>query len=223
MTTVFGERTQAVDPTDDALIEVAIDADRIKNFGAIFEQPGQYVVDVADRKCIVGTEIATCADGPCPTTVPGLASRIAIAHEQQIFALRPTGHQHRDRLRFAKTRQVMEIAVLSVRMFYVVVTQVHGCGRHDRDRVATHRFHQLPTTTREFLARDAARCCSVAQLLRISGVRRARHRRGRPRRARGSAPIRRTPVGRRFVRTRRVRRTRPRSLRRHRYRRPTLG
>ena len=154
MTAVFRLGAQAIHPTDDTLVELAIDTHGIENLRSTLHQPGQDLVDIADRKSIVGAIVPPRARGSRTSPIPGFALRITLAQEQQIFALRPTRHQHRHRLGLGKAREVMKVAVLSVGMLDVVVAPLHGRCGNDRDRVATHRLHQLPTAPRKFVSTD---------------------------------------------------------------------
>ena len=79
---------QAIHPADHALVELRVRAHRVEHLGAVLEQPRQDLVDVGDRKRVVGAEVAHRAPGTGASAIPGLARRIAIAHEQDVFALR---------------------------------------------------------------------------------------------------------------------------------------
>ena len=65
---------------------------------------------------------------------------------------RPGISQHR--FGFSEAGQVIEVAVLTVRIVAVVVAQPLRRGRHDADRVAADDAHQLLATARVFLAVD---------------------------------------------------------------------
>ena len=81
-------RLQAVDPADHALIELRVQAHRVVHARAVLHQARQDVVDVADRERIVRAVVARRALGSGAAAVPGLARRIAIAHEQHVLRLR---------------------------------------------------------------------------------------------------------------------------------------
>src|SRR5690606_41932457 len=60
---------------------------RVVDARAVLHQAGKDVVDIADRKRIVGAVIARGSFRSCPPAVPCLAQWIAIAHEQDVFSL----------------------------------------------------------------------------------------------------------------------------------------
>ena len=154
MAAVARLRAQAVDPADHPLVEVRIDAHGVEHLRAVLEQPGQDVVDVVDREGIVGAVVAGGALGPGALAVPGLALRVAIAHEQDVFGLLAARHQHGDRLRLAEAGQVVKVAVLAIGVLDVVVALPHRRRRQDRDGVAPHQAHQLAAAAREFFTAD---------------------------------------------------------------------
>ena len=167
-------------------------------------QPGQDLVDVGDRKGVVGAVVARGALGPGAPAVPGLARRIAIAHEQDVFALRTARHQHRDGLGLVETGEIEEVAVGPVGVFDVVVAHAHGRGGHDGDRIAAHLLQQRAAAPLEFLASDGrdTRVAVGAVFLRLHANGWTRHRAPAPRRARARAP--RTATARPRARTRRT-------------------
>ena len=139
---VLALRPQAVDPADHALVELRVRAHGVEDARSALDQARQDLVDVADRESVVGAEVADCALGPRPCPVPGLPRRVAVAHEQQILALRPAGNEHGNRVRLGEGRQVIEVAVGAVVVLDVVVAHPHRRGRQDRDRVAPQVPHQ---------------------------------------------------------------------------------
>ncbi len=64
---------QAVDPAHHALVEVRVHAHGVVHPGAVLEQSRQDLVDVGDRKGIVGAVVARRPGGPGAAAVPGLA------------------------------------------------------------------------------------------------------------------------------------------------------
>ena len=151
-------RAQPVHPAHHALVELRMRAHRVIDLGAVLEQPRQDLVDVGDRKGVIGAEVAHRARGSGAAAVPGFARRIAIAHEQDVFALRTPGHQHRDGFGLREAGEIEEVAVGTVGVFDIVVAQPHRRGRHDGDGVAPHELHQGATAAGEFFAADRGRC-----------------------------------------------------------------
>jgi len=124
-------RAQAVHPSDHALIEVCVHAHGVVHAGAVLEQAGQDLVDVRNRKGIVRAVIARRARRTRTPSIPGLARRIAVAHEQDVLGLGTPGHQHGHGLGLAEARQIVEIAVLAEWIFDVAVAVPDGCrGQH---------------------------------------------------------------------------------------------
>jgi hypothetical protein len=103
---------------------------------------------------VVCAEVAHRASRPRAAAVPGLARRIAIAHEQDVLALRPAGHEHRDGLGLGEAGEIEKIAVRPVGVLDVVVAQPDGRRRHDGDGVSPHELHQRAAAPAEFVAPD---------------------------------------------------------------------
>ena len=134
---------EPVDPAEHALVEVGELAHRVVDAIAALDQPGQDVVDVADRERIVGAEIAHGALGTGAAPVPGLARRVAVAHEQDVLGLLAAGDQHRHRFGLVESGQVVEVAVRTIVIVDVAVALALGRGGQDRDRSLAHGLHQL--------------------------------------------------------------------------------
>ena len=198
MATMLGQRAQSVDPTDHALIEVPVDPDGVEHPGAVLHETGEDVVDIGDRERIIGAEPAARARRTGTPAIPGLACRITVSHEQQVLALRSPRHQHRDRLRFGETGEVVEVAVLPIGVLDVVVAQMHGRSGDDGDGIAPHLAHQRTSAPGIFLAADRRG--------RLSGTRRGGHRIGTAQGPRGKTPVLRGATAPRPARTPRARR-----------------
>ena len=140
-----------VDPADHALVELRVRAHGVEHARAALDQARQDLVDVADREGVVGAVVADRALGTRPRAVPGLARRVAVAHEQHELPLRPAGNQHGDGLRLGEGGQVVEVAVGAVVVLDVVVAHAHRGSRQDRDRVAPHVPHQQAAPPRELI------------------------------------------------------------------------
>ena len=128
-----------------------VHAHRVVTRVAALEQARQDVVDVADRERIVGAVVAHGAIRSGATAIPGLAGRVAIAHEQDVFAVRASRNQHGHRFRFVETGQVMEIAVGPVVVMDVAVALPLGRGGKDGDGALAHELHQLVAAARVFV------------------------------------------------------------------------
>ena len=153
---------QAVDPVDDARIEIRVRAHGVIDLRARLHQPRQYLVDVRDRKGIVRRIALDGAFGAGARAVPRLAQRVVLAHEQQVFRLRTARHQHRNRIRFRKAGQVVEVAVLPIGILDVAVAMAHRRRRQDRDRILADHAHELAPPARELLAVHRSRLNAAA-------------------------------------------------------------
>ncbi len=193
---LLGLRAQAVHPADDPFVEFRVRAHGVVDARAALEQARQDLVDVADREGVVRAVVPDRPFRARAGAVPGLARRVAVAHEQDVFTRRPAGNQHRHGLGLGEAGQVVEITVRAVEVLDVVVAHAHGRGRQDRDRVLAHDPHQLAPAAREFVLLHP-----LLSGRKRPGARRRAVPRVRPRRA-----------GRPRARTRTARRSPPRRL-----------
>src|SRR5512140_318878 len=143
MSAVARLRAQSIYPTDDPLIEFRIQAHGVEHLGAVLQQPGNDFIDVADRKRIIRPIIALRARRPRAPAVPGLAGRIAFAYEHDVLGLFASRDQYSNGFRLGETRYVVKVAVLTIRIFHIVVAMPDWSCRQDRDGVATHEPGQL--------------------------------------------------------------------------------
>ncbi len=195
---------QAVHPADHALVELRVDAHGVVHARLVLEQAGEDLVQVGDREGIVGAVVAPRPGRSGAPAVPGLAQRVALAHEQDVLGLGPARHQHGHRLGFCEAGQVVEVAVLAVGVLDVVVAQAHRGGRQHGDGVTPHQLHQRPAAVRELVSCHG----SFPKGCFSAGGRRP----GRP--GRGHRPAPRTTAARRRARTRPAPRRRSRWPRR---------
>ena len=133
-------------------IEIQVRSHGVEDLRALLHQSGQNLVDVRDRKGVVRAVALDRAVGSRPCAVPGLAQRVVLAHEQQIFGLRTARHQHRDGIRLGKAAQIVEMAVLAVGVLDIAVAVAHRGRRQNRDRVLADHAHELAPAARELLA-----------------------------------------------------------------------
>ena len=147
----LGLAPQRIHPADHALVEIEVHAHRVVNAPAALEQARQDVVDVADRKSIVGAVITHRTVGTGATTVPGLAGGITVAHEQDVFGLLATGNQHRHCLGLVEAREVVEIAVRPIVVMDVAVALTLGRRGDDGDGALAHELHELLAAARVFV------------------------------------------------------------------------
>src|SRR5690606_33235591 len=98
-----------------------------------FDESRQDVVDILDGKGVVHAEIGDRTFLTGAMTIPLLACGIALATEQDGFALTASGDQGKYRIRFPESGQIVEIAVLTIRVVRIIVAQPFECRRHDDD------------------------------------------------------------------------------------------
>jgi hypothetical protein len=80
-----------------------------------------------------------------------LALGIALAAEQQEFALRAARHEHGDGLGLAKPRQIIEVAVLAVDVQSIAAAHALGRRGENGDAARADELHQVLAPAREFL------------------------------------------------------------------------
>lgn len=119
--TQAGLAANAVDPVHQLLVEGQVLAHRVVDAIAPFQQAGQDLVDVTDRKSIISTKITDGTFLAGAQAVPEFLFRIALATEQDVFAVLAAGDQHQYRFRLVKTGQVIEVAVGPVGIVDAVV------------------------------------------------------------------------------------------------------
>ena len=86
----------AVHPGHDLPVELGAAAHGVVDSLAPLDQPGQDVIDIADRKRIVGTVLGAGALGAGPIAVPQLHAGILFATEHHELAVPPPGDQHQN-------------------------------------------------------------------------------------------------------------------------------
>jgi hypothetical protein len=151
---------QAVDPTEDARIEIVVHAHRIKNFGAILHEARQNFVDIGYWERILRVKTIHRAVGARARALPGFPQLIVFAHEQQVFGLRPPRYQYGDRIGLRKSGQVVKMAVLPIGIFNVGVTVADRCRGQDRDSVLADHAHELTAAARKLSSIHGSAQCS---------------------------------------------------------------
>jgi len=146
-----------LDPADQLEIELAVAAEVVVDARAALDHAGQDVVDVLDRERVVEAALLDRAVGPQARTVPGFARGIAVAAEQDGLGGTAAGQQHEHRIGLGKAAEVMEVAVLAIRIRRVVVAQPLRRGRHDDDGVVAGQAHELAAAARVFAGGDQER------------------------------------------------------------------
>ena len=83
-------------------------------------------------------------------TVPYFLLRIALAAKQNVFPVRPAGHQHRHGLGLGKMGEIIEVAIGAILVINVAIPQTNG-RRGDNCDAALHVLHQFATPLLEYL------------------------------------------------------------------------
>ena len=148
--TVTHLRFNVVDPLHQLAVELRADAEAGVNAVFAFDQAGQNVVDVADRKGIVTAQHLGCGFRADATAGPDFLLFDFFLTEQHVLAVLAAGNQHQYGMLFGKAAEVIEIGILAERMLDIAVAHRHRRGRHNGDAVRAHQLHQLTTTFRVF-------------------------------------------------------------------------
>jgi hypothetical protein len=98
---------------------------------AVRRELRQEAVELRDRMRLVEAEDLARRIGPVAKAVPDLALLIFLATEQQMTVPVVAGDERDDGFRFRKARDVIEIAVVTVREHRVAVAHGLGSGRHE--------------------------------------------------------------------------------------------
>ena len=140
----------AVQPAEQALVEVLVAPHRVIDALLVLDQPRQDVVEIGDRKGVVRAVQLAGALEAGAAAMPGLRFRVLFAAEQDVFALRAIGDQHHHRLGFGKSGEVVDIAVRTVGIIDVAIADPLGGGRLDGDAAAVDDVHQFLAAAGEF-------------------------------------------------------------------------
>ena len=136
-------RSHLADPIGHALVQRRVGSHRKKNPFTLFEQTGQDVIQVRDRKRIIGAVLRDGALEPRTVTIPKLFCRILFATEQDVLAVRATRHEHHHRLRFGEPGEVIEIAVRPEPVMHIAIAHRFHTGRQYGHAARAHHAHQL--------------------------------------------------------------------------------
>src|SRR5882724_7188333 len=98
----------------DAAVEFFVPAKSVIQSVDSFYEFRQFLVHFLNWKCLVGAEFFGGAFDPCSSTCPGLAFFVFLPNEEHVFVVFVVGKKNRNRFRFIKTSQVIEIAVLAI-------------------------------------------------------------------------------------------------------------
>src|SRR6056297_49111 len=138
-------------PVHNPGVEMIVLTQRIVDPAASLNHARQDVVDVCDRKRVVQTITFNSPFRTHEKTIPELFLRIPFLAEQDRLAMFAPGNQSQHSLRFSKTGQVMEIAVLAKRMQYIAIADAFRRRRNYGNAVGRHPLHQLATTLGKLL------------------------------------------------------------------------
>ncbi|MNZ81028.1 hypothetical protein D3C78_996840 [compost metagenome] len=165
--TEVGLGADHVDPLHQVAVEFGVAAHGRIHPVTAFDQARQDVVDISDRKGVIGAEVANSALLPGTQAIPQLALGVAFAAEQDVFAMHAPRHQHQYGLGLGKTAEVLEVAVLAVDVLDIAVTNGHRGSGQDGDAVGFHLRHQGLAATAVFRFRDMDHGQMVFPFLRL--------------------------------------------------------
>ncbi len=127
-----------VEPAAHLAVQFRRRAECIVQRGLVGDHARQLRVDFVEGECRVEAERFACAFGTVAETFPRLALDVFRAAEQDRrgFAGSRARVEHEQRLGFGEARQVVEVAVVTVRIVGVAVAQHFRRGRDDGDAAA---------------------------------------------------------------------------------------
>ena len=76
---------QSIDPAENARIEFVVHAHRIENVRTILHETREDLVDIGDRKRVLGFVSIDRPIGACARAIPEFPQLVALAHEQQVL------------------------------------------------------------------------------------------------------------------------------------------
>ncbi len=131
-----------VHPAEDALIKGGILAHGVENAILFLQQTRHDVIQVGDRKRIIGAILGAGPLHPRSQPVPDFHFWIALAAQQHELALGASGNDDGHGLGLGKPGQVEEIAVTAERKVRVTAAHAHAGGGNNGDAVVAHHVHQ---------------------------------------------------------------------------------
>ena len=150
----IGLGADGVDPVHQVTVEGRVVTHRRIHPVTAFNQARQDVVNVSDGERIICAEVTNSTFLPGAQAVPQLSLGVALATKQHVLPMGTTGDQNDHGLRLGKTAQVLEIAVLTVKVFDITIANSHWRSRQYRDAVRPHLLHQRLAATCVFRFRD---------------------------------------------------------------------
>eukprot|EP01022_Parablepharisma_sp_SALTPOND_P033110 TRINITY_DN881_c1_g1_i15.p1 TRINITY_DN881_c1_g1~~TRINITY_DN881_c1_g1_i15.p1 ORF type:complete len:1351 (-),score=485.80 TRINITY_DN881_c1_g1_i15:36729-40781(-) len=120
----------ALQPALQLRIALVVLAQCVIHGGGIGEQGGHALVEFLDRVGSIQGEELLGSLRAMAVTVPDLAFQVLVATEQDA-AVFLAGHQHQHRLGFGEAGQVVEVAVMAIRIVGIAVAHHLGRGRDD--------------------------------------------------------------------------------------------
>ena len=134
--TAAGIGTDRIEGARQALVPGHIVAERVVDRRLIGEVLGEHLVERADGMGLVHRELLAGRVRAVAKAIPDLALRILLA-TQQDRARGVTGDQQQQRLGFAETGQIVEVAVVTIAVMRVPIADHFGRRRHHCDAAAT--------------------------------------------------------------------------------------
>ena len=151
--------TQTTQPAVDTRLQPLVGAKRIPDDIAAIHQPRQLHIEFGHREGRIHAQALRCIKGAQSVTVPDLALQVLGLAKQRGLAI---AGDHQPGLRLREAAEVIEIAVVAVKVVTVPVARVLGCGGNNRDAVRA----ELARKACASLLMDRLRHC---WLLRIQG------------------------------------------------------
>jgi hypothetical protein len=135
-----------IDPAHDAGIERRVDPNRKVQTSTPVDQGRHDLVEIAQRKRLVGPEIGRRALHADPRAIPLLTLGIARPTEDHEIALVPPRSKDGEGVGLGEARQIHEVAVLTERIVDVAIAHGLAGGRNDGDAVGADRLGEGAAT-----------------------------------------------------------------------------
>jgi len=114
-----------IHPTQNTLIKNRIIAHGVKNAFSIFEQIGQDIVHIFDRKSVICTINIASSFQASTFAIPDFLVWITLPAKQNIFAMSSVRNNNCNRLRFWIAGHIIKITIRTKRKFNIVIPEMY--------------------------------------------------------------------------------------------------
>ena len=139
-------------PFGDPQVEFCVGTHRVKDTITRFENTGQNVIDIVDRKCIVCGKNFDGAVRSGPGSMPQFLAPVAIPAKQDVLPVVTSGREYRHRVRLGEPAQIVKIAILPIAVLDVAIADLDRRTRQNGDTVFAHHPHECLAALGKFLS-----------------------------------------------------------------------